>query len=72
MDNQTIGPTSFSFKGINWGKVGAGAAVAVAGALLTYISAWLTGQDFGAYTPMVMGAWTILANIVRKYVSNLE
>jgi hypothetical protein len=71
-DNQTIGPTSFSFQGINWGKVGAGALVAVAGAILTYVSAWLTGQDFGASTPIVMAVWTTVANIVRKWVSNLE
>jgi hypothetical protein len=72
MNNQTIGPTSFTFKGINWGKVAAGAGVAIVGALLTYISAWITGQDFGSYTTIVMAIWTVLANIGRKWISDQE
>ena len=71
-DNQTIGPTSFTFAGINWGRVGAGALVAVVGALLTYGTAWVTGENFGSYTPIVVGVWTIVANIARKWTSNLE
>jgi hypothetical protein len=67
-----IGPTSFSFVGINWSKVGMGALVAVAGALLTYATSWITGQDFGSYTTVVMGIWTVIANIVRKWVSDNE
>lgn len=69
---QVIGPTSFTFKGINWGKVAAGAGVAIAGALLTYVTNWLTGLDFGASTPVVMSVWTIIANVVRKWVSDSE
>lgn len=71
-DNQIIGSSSFSFQGINWGKVGAGALVAIAGALLTYLSTWIAATDFGAYTPIIMGVWTILANVVRKWVSHQE
>lgn len=67
-----IGETSFSFKGIVWGRVAAGAGVAIVGALLTYITSWLTGQDFGASTPVVMSVWTVLANIGRKWVSDNE
>lgn len=67
-----LGPTSFSFKGINWGKVGIGALVAIVGALLTYITAWLGHFDFGAYTPVVMSVWTVIANIGRKFVSDNE
>lgn len=72
MNEQTIGPTSFSFQGINWGKVGAGALVAIVGALLTYITSWVAGGDFGSLTPIVVGVWTILANIARKWTSNIE
>ncbi len=71
-DTKIIGPTSFTFKGINWGKVGAGALVAVAGALLTYGTQWVTGQDFGQYTPLVMTVWTIISNVVRKWTSQNE
>ena len=69
---QTIGPGSFSFKGINWGKVGVGALVAVVGALLTYVSQWVSGLDFGASTPIVMAVLTIATNVVRKWVSDIE
>lgn len=65
-----IGSTSFSFKGIDWLKVGRGALVAIAGALLTYTTSWLTGADFGSYTPIVVALWGIIANIGRKWVSD--
>lgn len=71
-DIKTFGPESFSFKGINWKKVGMGAIVAMTGALLTYITQWVTSSDFGDYTPLVMAVWSIAANIGRKWVSNLE
>jgi len=69
---KTIGPTSFSFKGINWSKVGIGAVVAIVGALLTYISQWLSGTDFGAYTPVVVAIWGVVVNIARKWLSDIE
>jgi uncharacterized membrane protein len=70
--NNVLGPTSFTFKGINWGKVAAGAGVAVAAALLTYISTWINGQSFGDYTTIVMAVWTVIANIARKWISDNE
>lgn len=48
-------------------KVAKGAAVAAAGALLTYVSQWVTGQDFGIYQPAVVAGLSVLANILRKY-----
>lgn len=71
-DNKTFGPTSFTFKGINWGKIGAGLGVAVAGAVLTYASQWITATDFGVYTPIVGVVFTFLSNIVRKWASDIE
>lgn len=72
-NEQTIGPTSYSFKGINWGKVGAGIGVAVAGAVLTYLSTWIAGQDFGPmWTPIVMAGWSAIAVVVRKWTSDLD
>lgn len=67
-----IGPTSFSFKGINWGKVAAGVLVAATGGALTYLSQWISGLDFGAYTPVVMTVWTSLAVVARKWISDNE
>jgi hypothetical protein len=67
----TIGPTSFTFAGIDWGKVGAGIAVAIAGAILTYLSQLIPTLNFGpAWTPVVMTVWTSLAVIARKWVSD--
>jgi hypothetical protein len=72
MENQIIGPTSFSFKGINWQKVLIGAGVAILGSLLTYFTTWITGQNFGIYTPIVVSIWSIIANVGRKWISDNE
>jgi len=70
---QTIGPTSFSFAGINWKKVGMGILCAAAGAVLTYLTAFISGLDLGAlWTPIVMTAWTAISVVVRKWVSDNE
>jgi hypothetical protein len=72
-ENSTIGPTSFSFSGIAWGKVGAGIGVAVAGAVLTYLTTWIGGQDFGPmWTPVIMTFWSAIAVVVRKWTSNIQ
>jgi hypothetical protein len=72
-DNKTIGSTSFTFSGINWSKVGAGIGVAVAGAVLTYLTTWISGQDFGAtWTPIVMTFWTSISVVARKWFSSIE
>jgi hypothetical protein len=44
-----------------------GAAIALAGALLTYASQWASGQDFGQWAPIITAALGIAANIVRKW-----
>ena len=67
-----IGPTSFSFKGINWKKIITGAGVAVIGALLTYTTTWVTGENFGTYTPIVVAIWSVIANVGRKWISDNE
>lgn len=59
---------AFSFNGIDWKKVATGALVAIAGALLTYGTAFFTGTDFGPYTPIVVAVWGIVANVARKYI----
>jgi hypothetical protein len=53
-------------------RIGMGAAVAVTGALLTYLSQVITTIDFGAYTPIIMAVWSVVANIVRKWLTNNE
>lgn len=49
-------------------KIGKGAVIAILGALLTYLSEVIVDVDFGQYTPIVMAIWSVLVNIVRKWV----
>ena len=56
----------------DWKKVTLGATVAVVGALLTYITEFVTQTDFGEYTPFVVAGLSILANFVRKFFSNTK
>ena len=51
-------------------KIGIGALVAVAGALLTYLSEVITQIDWGQYTPVIMAIWSILVNVARKALTN--
>lgn len=50
-------------------KIAKGAGIAAIGAVLTYLTAWISGADFGSYTPMVVAAWSIVANLVRKFIT---
>lgn len=50
-------------------KVLRGAAIAAAGAVLTYLSQWISGADFGVYTPTVVAVWSIVVNLLRKWLS---
>ena len=49
-----------------------GAFIAAGGIFLTYlseeISIYITGQDFGTWTPVVVGFWSVVVNTVKKYV----
>lgn len=67
-NNKYMENTRFTFKGIDWKKVGKGALIAVGGALLTYGTSFVSGTDFGAYTPLVVALWGVVVNIAHKYV----
>ncbi len=64
------GSPSFSLNSVDWKKIGIGAAVAVVGALLTYLTPVITGLDLGALTPLVVAIWSVIANIVRKWIAD--
>ena len=49
-------------------KLAKGAGIAAAGAVLTYVTHWISGTDFGPYTPAIMAGWSIAANALRKIV----
>lgn len=50
-------------------KIATGALMAVLGALLTYITSVIGDIDFGSYTPLVVSIWSVIANIIRKWIS---
>lgn len=54
------------FNKINWKKVLVGAGIAGAGAALTYLSAWASGQDFGVWTPAITAVLSVFFNLLRK------
>lgn len=58
----------FSLNKADIESLGRGLGVAMAGAGLTYISAYSTNTDFGEYTPLVVAIASLLVNIVRKYI----
>jgi len=45
-----------------------GAGIAALGAVLTYLSTWVSGHSFGAYTPVVVMGFSVLVNAVRKAI----
>lgn len=50
----------------DWGKVAKGALIAGGGAALTYLSSWVSGTDFGVWTPIVVAGLSVLVNYFRK------
>lgn len=60
----------FSLNNMDWKKIGTGALIAIAGALLTYLTPIITGLDLGASTPIVVVMWSVIANIVRKWMAD--
>jgi hypothetical protein len=51
-------------------KIGKGCVLALIGAVLTYLTDLIPNVDFGTFTPVVVAAWSVLANIVRKFLTN--
>jgi len=49
-------------------SVAKGAGIAAAGAVLTYVSQWASGADFGSAGPVVAAVLAILVNVLRKAV----
>ena len=47
-------------------KVGRGALIAGAGAILTYLASTIPGVNFGQWTPAVVAGASVLINYLRK------
>ena len=57
---------SFNLNVEDWGKVGKGLLIAMGGAGLTYLGQYIIGADFGALTPIIVAAFSVLVNYMRK------
>jgi len=64
------GSGSFSINSVDLTKLGKGMLIALAGAALTYGSEWVSGTDFGLWTPIVAAGWAVAANFVRKFIAS--
>jgi hypothetical protein len=62
--------TAFKLDNVDAKKLLKGLGVAVVGAGLTYLTSWITDQDFGTATPMIVAGFGFLANFVRKLLTN--
>ena len=52
---------------MEWKKVLKGMVIAAVGAGLAYGTEHVPSVELGAYTPIVVAAYSVLANIVRKW-----
>lgn len=62
--------TSFTLSKADLIAVAKGLGIAVAGAAATYLSTFIAGHDFGLYTPIVVALWSVVVNLIRKWVPN--
>jgi hypothetical protein len=60
----------YSLNKVDLQKIGIGALVAISGALITYFAKVVGDVDFGVYTPIAVAVFSIIANVVRKYIAD--
>lgn len=63
------GSNRFKLNSADVKKILVGLGVALAGAALTYFSSVITQIDFGSWTPVVVAGFSVVANVIRKWVS---
>jgi hypothetical protein len=61
---------AFSLSSADLKKLGVGMLIAVSGAVLTYGSEWVSGTSFGLWTPLIVAGWSVVANLLRKFVTD--
>lgn len=65
-----VGSPRLILSSYDWKKILIGLAVAVVGAGLTYVTAWISGADFGVWTPIIVAGFSVFANFVRKWIAD--
>lgn len=51
-------------------KILYGFLIALGGAGATYVTDFITNTDFGEYSVLVAAIWSLIINLVRKFVSS--
>jgi len=51
-------------------RIAVGASVAIGGAALTYLSDVIPNIDWGEATPIVVAAFSVLVNMIRKWMTD--
>lgn len=59
----------YTLNTFDWKKILIGSGIAATGAVLTYGTSLVANTNFGEWTPVVVAAWSIVANIVRKWLA---
>lgn len=49
-----------------------GLGIALIGAALTYLTAYVSKTDFGQWTPVIVVFWSVIANVVRKSADGVK
>ena len=76
MKKEIPGSPEFNISKAELAAVGRGLLVATGGAVLTYLTAWLTSTNFTItidgnilnLTPLVVAGWSVVVNFMRKYI----
>jgi len=63
------GSKKFSLNKEDLRRVAVGAGVAASGAVLTYLSDAIPSVDWGVWTPIIVAGFSILSNLVRKWMT---
>ena len=58
----------FFLNSIDWAKIGKGLLIALAGALLTYLTELSINIDFGNYSLLIVALWSAVVNVIRKWL----
>ncbi len=67
---ENVGSKRFNLSREDWESLGRGLLITLVGAALTYVSETLPNIDFGVWTPVVVALYSVLANFIRKGLSD--
>jgi hypothetical protein len=62
--------TTFLYTKDDFISLGKGLAITLIGSALTYLTEYISGTNFGAYTPVIVAVWSVIVNIVRKGIDS--